>query len=155
MKATRFYLALCEALNSRKEHLGWPYHQCDDRSGLNDGHSAKLLHPNTPSGRQGRWETMQLLVDAMFPKGVRIVLIAEGEDMPSALSIPETSPANPAAMRHWRLSRHFRELGRKGGKAYGERTSPAKRKRQARRAAKARWHKPKVVEITPAKQDRT
>jgi hypothetical protein len=47
--------------------------ECDDRSGLNDGYTAKLLHPDTPSGRQ----LLQYLTDALYLYGVDVYLIAE------------------------------------------------------------------------------
>src|SRR5450759_4667795 len=33
-------------------------------SGLNDGHYSHCLHVDRPSGRQARWETLQLVVSA-------------------------------------------------------------------------------------------
>jgi hypothetical protein len=38
-------------------------------SGLNDGHYSHCLHVDRPSGRQARWETLQLVVSALFPGG--------------------------------------------------------------------------------------
>jgi hypothetical protein len=44
--------------------------------------------------------------------------------------------------------RFVRRIARQGGEARAQKLTPAQRTRSARKAAKARWRKPKVVEIT-------
>lgn len=41
-------------------------------SGLADRSYQKLLHPDTPSGRQAQWQTLQSIVDVVFPDGFDI-----------------------------------------------------------------------------------
>ncbi len=36
---------------------------------MQDGYTAKLLHPDTPTGRQARYETLELLLRAVYPDG--------------------------------------------------------------------------------------
>src|SRR5262245_22107943 len=48
--------------------------QCDDLSGLQDGYTAKMLHPAAPSGRQASWSSLQLLLDAIYPQGYRLTI---------------------------------------------------------------------------------
>jgi hypothetical protein len=81
-----FYRAVTMALAGRIVQLGLTMMDCDHRSGLQDGYTAKLLHPDTPSGRVTRWQTIQHLVGLLYPHGVQVVLvpIAPGEHDPAS-----------------------------------------------------------------------
>jgi hypothetical protein len=46
--------------------------EVDDAAGLHDGFYSKLLHADRPSGRQVRWETLQLVITALFPAGLEL-----------------------------------------------------------------------------------
>jgi hypothetical protein len=74
-QATALYLAIIDQLRDRIAFLGWPMWVCDDKAGLQDGYTAKLLHPDTPSGRQAGWAQIQMLVDALYPDGMAFVVI--------------------------------------------------------------------------------
>lgn len=92
----------------------------NDISGLNDGYYAKMIYPDTPSGRQARWEQVQLAVEALFGKGFRVEIIpdeAENRRLTSAPVIDETVSTNSRNIRHWRHRKHFSELGRIGAAA--------------------------------------
>lgn len=108
-RATAIYAAITAQLRARIERLGLPMWKCDDLSGLQDGYTAKLLHPDTPSGRQARWETMQLLVDALFPDGYEIII--RPLDAKKALKLEV--PSNPVVDA--RVRSVMRAMGRKGG----------------------------------------
>jgi hypothetical protein len=43
--------------------------EVDDAGGLQDGFYSKVLHADRPSGRRVRWETLQLVITALFPAG--------------------------------------------------------------------------------------
>ena len=73
-KATPLYLALIDQMHDRIVHLGWTMERCDERSGNQDGYTAKMLHPDTPSGRQANWQTLQNLLDALYPDGVEVLI---------------------------------------------------------------------------------
>ena len=49
----------------------------DDKAGLQDGYYAKMLYAETPSGRNARWETVQWVIDALWPDGIGARLIGE------------------------------------------------------------------------------
>jgi hypothetical protein len=106
---TAFYRAVVEQLHTRIRRLGLPMWRCDDLSGLQDGYTAKLLHPDTPSGRQARWETLQLLVDALFPDGYQIIIKPLDAKRAAKLQ-PETNPVVDARVRSI-----MSMMGRKGG----------------------------------------
>jgi len=57
-------------LERRRQQLGWSMWLVDDAAGLNDGHYAKLLHADRPSGRQGTWASLHLIISALFPEGL-------------------------------------------------------------------------------------
>lgn len=84
------YRAFTMALAGRIVQLDLDMTECDRRSGLQDGYTAKVLHPDTPSGRMPRWETLQYLVGALYPHGVQVVLVplAPGEHDPAAAPQP-------------------------------------------------------------------
>jgi hypothetical protein len=41
----------------------------DEKSGVQDGYYAKCVYAETPSGRNANWQTLQWIVDALFPDG--------------------------------------------------------------------------------------
>jgi hypothetical protein len=111
--------------------------QVDDAAGLQDGHYAKCLHADRPSGRQAQWPTVHLIVTALFPAGFDVqmsnkpggALTAEGCRMKIRF----------AAADHDRQSRRvlMRELGRKGAQARA--ALPKERRREiAAKAAQTR-----------------
>lgn len=75
--ATALYKATVAQIRVRIKELGLTMWQCDDKAGLQDGYTAKLLNPDTPSGRQAGWDTLQLLVDALWPDGFEIEMAAQ------------------------------------------------------------------------------
>jgi hypothetical protein len=137
---TALYCAVIAEMERRRLELGWPMWQLDDKAGTQDGYYAKCLYPGTPSGKRARWETLQLIVDALFPQGVNVTIEPTHKgDMRSAVSIDKGVNTNAVMVRHWRHSQFFRALGAKGGKAYANNVSARDRSRNARRAARARW----------------
>lgn len=133
--ATHLYLAIARALDSRIRSLRWTMQECDDRAGLQDGFTAKLLHPDSPNGRQSQWPTVQLLVDALFPGGVDVILrprsvhasaCMENRRTPerSTMRIPTPAEASEMARKRW------------------ANLSPEERSAAASHAAKARWQRP-------------
>jgi hypothetical protein len=74
-QSTALYRTLIDQIQDRITHVGWTMERCDDAAGLQDGYTAKLLHPDTPSGRMARWETLQLLIDALFPGGMNALVL--------------------------------------------------------------------------------
>lgn len=88
MAVTALYLEIVRALDARRRALGWSMAVLDDKAGGQDGYWSKLLHADTPSGRQGGWEILQLYADALYPAGQRVAVLPA----PLALKLPK--PAN-------------------------------------------------------------
>ena len=117
VQATPIYCSLLSPIRRRMVEKDFTFARLDDRSGLNDGHSAHCFAPDSPSGRQARWETLQLIIEALWPGGVVITIDPAKPDPLSALSDRTVT----REMVHWRLSQHFKTLGSLGGKATVER----------------------------------
>jgi len=76
---TPLYRAICRALQQRIIEVNVTLEECDDLAGVQDGYTAKMLNPDTFSGRQG-WQTIQWLVDALYPGGVKVMLLPGSQE---------------------------------------------------------------------------
>lgn len=70
--ATDVYRQVAHEIRKQIKRRGLTMQECDDLSGLNDGHTAHVLHPDTPNGRQAKWETVELLLITIFGPGFRV-----------------------------------------------------------------------------------
>lgn len=138
--ATGIYHAFISQIHTRIRRLGIPMWECDDRSGLQDGYTAKLLHPDAPSGRQARWDTLELLMSALYPEGY-VLTIRPRKEMKAF-----KRSRNPIVDQ--RVRSICMALGREGGLKSGEVRAalPAEqRKKLGEAARKVRWaHKRKL-----------
>ena len=76
--STALYRQIIDCLKIRKGELGWSFWQCDEKSGAQSGYFAKAFNPDTPSGRMSQWQTLQWLIDAMYPKqSYRVFLVPD------------------------------------------------------------------------------
>jgi hypothetical protein len=135
--ATEIYRAITLECERRRQQLGWPMWKLDDAAGTQDGFYSKLLHADRPSGRQVRWETLQLVITALFPAGFDVEIKHKSCD-------PLTAEKHRlkvmfAAADNNRLSRRelMRELGKKGGEARREKYKAMPREERLRIAKKA------------------
>lgn len=160
---TEFYSAVVWELRKQIIDIGLTMEQCDELSGLECGYAAKLLHPNTPSGRQAGYVRVQYLMDVLFCCGGFVMTIkprASIERIRAEINRKlerRGSKLNPFGIaKSARLRgvvgktaiRDFaRYAGRKGGAKRRE-MPEKKRIALARKAARARWwRKPTVTEI--------
>lgn len=145
MPSTAVYREFMACLEGRRVELGLSMATVNDMAGLQDGFFSKMLYPDTPSGRQARWETVQLAVEALFGKGFTVHIVADEDEnrrLASAPVVDACASANARKIRHWRHSRHFAELGRLGAAARNrlgkEKLSAAARKGWKKRRAAIR-----------------
>lgn len=133
------YRALMLAIDRRRNQLGISMEALDDLAGCQDRYLAKCLHVDAPSGRQARWETVQLFVDALFPDGFDLQLIPK--------SGRGFEAARYKVLIRWGQTVHNRkslsEIMSDVAKVRAERLSPERRSAIARKAARARWRKRK------------
>lgn len=150
MGAARFFREGCTLYDNivwelRKEimKLGLTMQECDDLAGVQEGYTAKCLHPDTASGRQAKWDTLEMLIRAVF-KGDYRLKIRSQKRMLSGLSTIEKAKTRGDIGRL--AIRDFSWFaGQRGGIARTQSQSPSQRSKQARRAARARWSKPAAV----------
>jgi hypothetical protein len=141
----RFLRARVEQLDCSRE--------CLDRiSGLTPGHSSKLLSPIPLKGIGSTTLPLLLggtgvmLVPVEDPEAMRRIsrMLEKREVKVSGRSVPWGRKGT-----HTVVSKRFvKRIAREGGHARAEALTPAQRRASARKAAKARWRKPRVVEIT-------
>ena len=139
MAATSIYRALMVAVEARRLELGLSMDRVNDLAGLQDGYFAKMIYPDTPSGRQAQWATVDLAMEALFGKGYDVFVVSNSESKRSAVSLDKGASTNALKNRHWRHSRHFSDLGARGGAATAKASSSKKRSMRARKASKAFW----------------
>ena len=150
MTPTSFYLALIKTIDRRIRALGWTMEMCDDRSGNQSGYTGKMLHPATPSGRQAQWVTLQYLLDAIYPGGVRVVLVPLGTEMPKRFSMDPARPRRLSDFRKIDLIHFSRQGGLASAAARMRRMTPEQRSAIASRASRARWEKSRAAKSSGA-----
>ena len=135
-RAVPVYRALLLECERRRQELGWSMWQVDDAAGLNDGHFAHCLAVDRPSGRQARWETLNLIISALWPRGIDLQITHKtggnltAEDMTRKIRFAQAD--------NCRLSRRklMSELGKRGAAARMVKLTKSERKKIARNASK-------------------
>lgn len=148
MTSTAVYRAIMQVVEGRRVELGLSMASVNDLSGVNDGYYAKMIYPDTPSGRQARWEQVQDVVEALFGQNFTINIVADENEntrLRSAPRIDETVSGNARKIRHWRHRKHFQVLGVLGAKTRNENLTPEQRSRSARKAVNVRWKRAKAA----------
>jgi hypothetical protein len=139
---TSFYQSIVAELERRRRAVGIPMERMSDLAGTADRSYAKLLAPESASGRIGNWKTLQLVLDVLFPDGVEVRLTplrpgAEPMNSGTRKAIIEAAVSFDATT----LPDHMRNLQMLSCKARLESTPPTRRKAIASKAARARWAK--------------
>jgi hypothetical protein len=143
--ATALYNALIAEAEAERQRLRWPMWYLDDRAGSPDGYFSKAKHPDTATGRQATWFSLQLIFDALFPGGFRIKVEPIDPTLTTALARPETKQtARLRASTHWRTSAHYRDLGRVGGRSTLAKHGPAHFRNAGRLSGLARAQRRKT-----------
>lgn len=123
--------------------------EVDEIAGTQTGYFAKAVYPDTPNGRQSRWETVDLIVEALFGRDFEIIIVPgsdENRRLHNALRIDESASATARKIRHWRHSKHFAELGRRGAIAGHLKRSKPMRSKMASKMAKIRWKRERAAQ---------
>jgi hypothetical protein len=146
---------LHHVLRRRADELQLARLTIDQAAGLTKGHAAKLLAP-VPIKRTSL-ETLFFLAPAL---GLRLAVV---EDAEALAQIKEHYPSREISVgmravtrrngKHRRKPnevslRHMRRIARQGGEARAQKLSASQLSAIGRKAARKRWRKPKVVEIT-------
>ncbi len=142
------YGSLHAALRSRREQLNISYETVDRAARLTRAHASKLLAPQ-PIKKAG-WETLSFLLPAL---GARLILAEDLEALPQLKKFSTRVVKTPARSVPWGRPgtqmvvslRFVKRIARQGGEARAQKLTPAQRSASARKAAKARWSRPKVA----------
>jgi hypothetical protein len=136
-----FFRAIMLELERQRLSRGLSMQEICDHSGLADYYYSKALHASTPSGRQARWDSLQDLVDALFPAGYDVIIRPKAGMRLSAADL-RCKIKSAAALTDRKSQREFmRELGRLGGVARRERfknMTPEERKAIAEKGRKTK-----------------
>lgn len=141
MIATAIYRAIMLELERRRLQLGWTMEEVCEVAGIQDRYYAKLLYCDEKSGRQARWETLEILMLTLFPEGYIVKIDPTDTGMLTPMSmkhrIKHASPAGTIGRRQ-----ELTEMAKKATEAR-KAIPPRKRRAIARRAARARWKRQK------------
>lgn len=118
-------------------------HECDDLSGNQDGYTGKMLHPAEASGRQANWESVDRLMQVLFPGGVRVSLKPLKRKMLAQASINNSRPSPPRKTAYMLTPEKAREMAELRKKSLSE----WQRSVIARRAARRRWRDKRLEQI--------
>jgi hypothetical protein len=146
----RSYADLMRELRARVENLNISRVEVDRLSGMCGGYSSKVLAPR-PLKNLGM-TTLPLMLGAL---GVALRLEVDPEAMERITrSVEKRQVKVPVRALAWGQAgtqivskRWVKRIAAEGGRARARALSPAKRRALARRAARARWSRPKLVEM--------
>jgi hypothetical protein len=144
--STAIYRILMMEFERQRLARGLSMAQVDDLAGTQDGYYAKMLYPDTPLGRQARWDTVQDVADALFGREFLINISGTKVLMPGTPSIDKGASSNALQIRHWRHRKHFQTLGTMGAIALHTKRTPEERSKAARKAAKTRWKRARAAQ---------
>jgi hypothetical protein len=143
-RATPLYHEIISRARARIQTLGWPMWRVDEEAGLQAGYTAKMLHPDTASGRIGQWDVLEKLMSALYPHGYDVVILAHPQPL-------ERFSAKPVKVHRQMLAGQAVEPikkvqlyafnGRKGGKRSLITMTKDERVKRARKAGRIRWRK--------------
>jgi hypothetical protein len=135
-------------LERRRLAVGISMERMSELMGTAERSYAKLLYPETSSGRMAQWPTMQSAVDVLYCDGLIVRLVPVlGRLSTEAVGVRTTEGTRrliKAEAARWdaKMQRQvLSDFGRRGGVARAASLSAARRKAIARKAAKARWAK--------------
>lgn len=127
MAVQPWYRSLTLQFKARIQELGLTMLEVDARAGLPDGYTAKALHPDSNSGRQAQYQSLQLLLETLYgpggfvlaskplPKRTRRRCQAEQLELPLpdpgqvSVTIGETRPLPPSPRGGWYNKRNVNQ----------------------------------------------
>ena len=137
--APPIYRSFMLEVERRRRHLVISMERLSEIAGPADRSFAKYLHSGTPHGRTARWETIQIIVDTLWgPKGPQA-----HRDMHAAPNCAHCRESRPTCTAR-PDARVLEEAAAARQKIPAEERSAI-----ASRAARARWHRPRLQELDP------
>jgi hypothetical protein len=142
------YRAMVLELERRRLAVGISMERMSELMGTAERSYAKMMHPETSSGRMVQWPTMQAVVDVLYCDGmlVRLMPMRAGSthEWNAVQSTEGTRRLIKAEAARWDAKMRREAMAaicREGGKARAAKMTAKQRSDSARHAAKARWAK--------------
>ena len=138
------YRAIMLEIERRRLEIGVSMDQLSEISGIADRSYPKMLYPDAKNGRQSHWETVQFVIDTLFPDGFDVAIKPRRGRLLSALSTKyKIRFASVASLANVRKAQRelMRELGAKGGKARAAKLPPDRIRAIAQEGGFARGRK--------------
>jgi hypothetical protein len=129
-----FYRAIILELERKRLAMGVSMDALSELMGVAERSYAKMVHPDTVSGRLATWDKLQKAIDVLFADGFEVIVRA-------GATATTTGPGTKRMIRH--AAAHYdrrtqrelmRENGLKGAAAYVKNVPVNKRKRYAKAA---------------------
>ena len=126
-------------MERRRRAIGLSMEAVSELAGTADRSYAKLITPESESGRLARWETLQLVLDVLFCDGFELRLVPSKERRDLAPGTRRKIIDEAVDFDRKTLRERMSEVGVLGGQARSQRLSPERRSEVARMGARARW----------------
>jgi hypothetical protein len=147
MTPTSIYRGIMLECERRRQSLGLAMWKVDELAGTQDGYYAKAVHADAASGRQAQWETLQDIIDALFPSGVDVVIRPGSDSMHTAVSF-QNKLRHVQAVHNPKTQRELMAELSSLASAARQNIPVWKRRQIARKAARARWRKVKAAPVS-------
>jgi len=157
------YRAITLELERRRIAVGISQDRMSELMGTAERSYAKMLHPETSSGRMVRWETLQSAVDVLFCDGYELrikvfrpCVLATASSGPGVLTTEGTKRKIKAEAATWdrRIRREvLADLARLGGHARAAALPEWKREQIARQGGRAKARKRRQMLAMASKID--
>jgi hypothetical protein len=111
-EATSIYRAIVLELERRRIALGMSMERLSEIAGLADRAYSKMVHPEGRGGRVAQWQTLQRVVDALFPDGIDVAIKGErGRQLTALLARYHFNVARALNGKH--IREHMSALARR------------------------------------------
>ncbi len=139
------YPGMLAALRARTEELRLSREAIDQVAGLPSGYSGKILGIG-----QVRRLNLISLGPVLGALGIKLVMVEDAaalRDFGGRLDKRKENMVRGSVTHMFKNRAEYREMGRKGRKSQLDKMTPKQKTALGRRLAKARWSKPRVLQV--------
>jgi hypothetical protein len=155
------YLALIAALRARIAELGISFSTLDQVAGWTDGYASKVLAPEPTPGHKVKRCLGPMAFDSVLGAlAVKLQLVPDAEQLRTIkrnryfVHRVQAPPLHASAKHDYVVQRKtlemMRQMAPNGGRARAAKLTAPQRSKIARKAARARWHKPRGQAAAPS-----
>jgi hypothetical protein len=155
------YLGLIAALRARIAELGISFETVDQVAGWADGYASKVLAPEPSLGHKSKRAMGPMSFDAMLGTlAIKLAVLPDPEQLRHIkrnryfVHRVQAPPLHASGRQTYVVQRKtlgmLRQMAPNGGRARAAALTPLQRSKIARKAARARWHKPRGQAAAPS-----